>query len=335
MSSTQIASSVSVSSTRGEDDDDAGNERHTQGEESFLSSLQSRISQVESSSNALPLMILDAILPRQVLQIQIHHPTLKALMRRRAFEEERPTIGMLGMARLSNGRTAPLRAGVEVTIVQMDKAPSHDDTGTYSVRASSSEYDDEEEPWDITLRAGRRLVIEGDLDKRDEGWMEARVKFTSSSEQEEDEVSSPKSGEMGGEDRLSVARAISKSRQFTEPNANFDGTSLVDRWIELARENERHPGQIDTLLEQLGDIPPEHEPTERALWVGALINPLPSMGVATEVRPALLVSRKADERVLIALDGIIRTWTEARGCGRGMEKEGFRIVDVLLWNELK
>ncbi len=63
-------------------------------------------------------------------------------------------------------------------------------------------------------------------------------------------------------DRLSVARAISKSKQFTQPNMNMNGSSLVDRWIELARENERIPGQIDTLLKQLGDIPEEH--TERA-----------------------------------------------------------------------
>ena len=115
-------------------------------------------------------------------------------------------------------------------------------------------------------------------------------------------------------DRLSVARAISKSKQFTQPNMNMNGSSLVDRWIELARENERIPGQIDTLLKQLGDIPEEH--TERALWIGALINPLPSLGQAMEIRPQLLVSKKAEERVEVALEAILRSIRHMDGSAR-------------------
>jgi hypothetical protein len=79
---------------------------------------------------------------------------------------------------------------------------------------------------------------------------------------------------------------------------------MVDRWIELARENERHPNQISNLLEQLGPIPPEEDPSERAFWIGALINPLPALGVAMEVRPKLLMAKDAEERVDLALEGI-------------------------------
>ena len=34
----------------------------------------------------------------------------------------------------------------------------------------------------------------------------------------------------------------------------------------------------------LGPMPPADEANERALWVAALINPLPALGVALEVR---------------------------------------------------
>ena len=51
-------------------------------------------------------------------------------------------------------------------------------------------------------------------------------------------------------------------------------------------------------------MPPATNPTDRALWVGALINPLPAMGVAMEIRPALLTANTAKERVDIALNGI-------------------------------
>ncbi|KAL7448686.1 hypothetical protein ACHAWC_000837, partial [Mediolabrus comicus] len=240
-------------------------------------------------------------------------PTLKALMKHRV-NEETPTLGMLGMARLSTGQTVPLKTGVEVDIIQMDKA-----TDVPPGTTSNSD----EEAWDISLRAGRRFTIEGEVDKMEEGWTEARVKFLDSSEEEENEISaivnnpsSAASTESIG-DRLSVARAISRAKEFTAPNMNMrDGASLVDRWIELAKQNERHPGQISTLLKQLGEIPPEHEPTERALWVGALINPLPSMGVAMEIRPALLVSKKAEERVEVALEGLLKSIRHMDGTER-------------------
>ena len=264
---------------------------------------------------AKPLMILDTMLPRQVLQIQIQHPTLKSLMRSRVAMET-PTLGMLGTARISTGQTVPLKAGVEVEIVEIDKADAAGDGGGGGER-----------PWDVSLRAGRRFVIEGDVERVGGGGTEARVKFLVSSAEEEGEVRRSATGPgytaagdaSGGAlgDRLSVARAISKSRVFTEPNMKMkDNASLVDRWIELARQNERHPGQVDALLRQLGEIPQEHEPTERALWVGALINPLPSMGVAKEIRPALLLSKRAEERVEVALDGILRSIRHMDGTSR-------------------
>ena len=35
-------------------------------------------------------------------------------------------------------------------------------------------------------------------------------------------------------------------------------------------------------------MPPAEEPRNRALWVAALINPLPALGVSLEIRPAVL-----------------------------------------------
>ena len=121
--------------------------------------------------------------------------------------------------------------------------------------------------------------------------------------QEEEEIQKSQTTQ----ERMGVARAISKAEQFDAPSANLDGNlSLVDRWIELARANEREEGQIDELLACIGEMPPSDEPSERAFWVGALINPLPAMGVSLEIRPSLLSATSAEQRVDFALEGILR-----------------------------
>jgi hypothetical protein len=258
----------------------------------LLDALRHRQQEIENSATILPLMILDSMLPRQVMDIQLSHPTLKDLINDRMFVKERPTIGMLGMVRTARG-FVPLTNGVEVEIVECERARETPDDSTGST----------EDAWDVTLKAKRRFNISGEVVKTEGGWTEARVNYLDS--KTEEEMQQKQSEKEEGQDPLSLARAMSKSRQFTQPNGNIpNNLSIIERWIELVRENERHPNQIDKLLRQLGEIPPEDQPTERALWIGALINPLPALGVAMEIRPSLLMAKSAEERVDVALGGI-------------------------------
>jgi Lon protease-like protein len=251
---------------------------------SFMESLRSRVAEVQDRDNKMPLVVLDSMLPRQVLKIQVNNPLLMELVRD-CLQNENPFFGMLGLARLRSGEQVHLKSGVEVKIGNPEFVVS-DETSS-GIR--------------VELRAGRRFTIQGEVDNAGGGWTEARVKFLESKEEEEEEITK-------GKDRFSVARAISMAKEFTSPNLNMkDNKSLIDTWIDLAKENERAPGQIDELLEQLGEIPPVEEPSELAFWVGALINPLPALGVALEVRPALLTAKKAEQRVQVALDGILRS----------------------------
>jgi hypothetical protein len=52
------------------------------------------------------------------------------------------------------------------------------------------------------------------------------------------------------------------------------------------------------VLADLGPMPSVGDPEERALWVAALINPLPGLGVAYEIRPAMLATNSASQRYL-------------------------------------
>lgn len=250
----------------------------------FMASLRNRMMEVTDRDTKIPLVVLDSMLPRQVLKIKVNNDLFINLVKSR-LEEETPCFGILGIARLTTGEQVHLTSGVEVQIV--GKPVNHERGGIL-----------------LELKAGRRFALQGEVATANHGWTEGRVKFLSSAEQEQDE----ETGSRSLEERMALVRAIQKTRAFTSPNMNIDGgKSLVDQWILLAKERERKPGQIDQLLQDLGSIPPVEEPSERAFWVGALINPIPAMGVALEIRPALLTAKTAEERTQVALDGILRS----------------------------
>jgi hypothetical protein len=79
---------------------------------------------------------------------------------------------------------------------------------------------------------------------------------------------------------------------------------LVQEWIPLAKTKERIAGQVDAIIERLGQMPTAERPSDRAFWVGALINPIPALGVAMELRPALLLAQSPNERIDIVVAGI-------------------------------
>jgi len=93
--------------------------------------------------------------------------------------------------------------------------------------------------------------------------------------------------------------------------------ALANEWMALVQSGrERSPNQIQKLLEGLGPIPPADQPTSRALWIAALINPLPALGVALEIRPAVLMASTLAQRLQVAEMGLqdsIRRLSQAPG----------------------
>lgn len=246
----------------------------------FMSSLKTRMNEVTQQDSKLPLVVLDSMLPRQVLKITVKNGLLMELVRTR-LQEENPFFGMTGLARLKTGQKVHLKSGVEVEIAGKPKVT--------------------EAGLQLELKAGRRFRVEGDVEATPNGWTQATVQFLNPSE--EDAL------EWDGDDPMTMARAMQNAKTFTDPNANTQdqAKSLVDTWLELARSKERQPGQIDQLLESLGEIPSWEEPTDCAFWVAALINPIPALGVAKEIRPQILSAKTAEQRTQIALDGILNS----------------------------
>lgn len=247
-------------------------------DDDFMKSLRSRMMEVSDRDTKLPIVVLDCMLPRQVIRIEASDEVFIELVRT-LVKDENPCFGMVGMVQTSSGMQVPLKTGVEV---QISGKPELVESGLR-----------------LELVASRRFNIQDEVATNPKGWTEARVTFLNYEEEANEE-------ERNNDDRFSLARAMAKARQFTSPDMSMDeNKSLVDRWVQLARENERAPGQIDKLLLDLGNAPSSESPSELAFWVGALINPLPGMGVAMEIRPSLLTAKTAEERVDIALNGIL------------------------------
>jgi len=80
---------------------------------------------------------------------------------------------------------------------------------------------------------------------------------------------------------------------------------LASEWEETVKVTgrERFPGHLRGIAHDLGCSIPD-EPNARALWVAALINPLPALGVALEIRPAVLTARTTSRRLSVAKQGL-------------------------------
>ena len=77
------------------------------------------------------------------------------------------------------------------------------------------------------------------------------------------------------------------------------------RWFATAGSSEGRVGSNSFLRElHIGPMLPAEEAARRAIWVASLINPIPALGVAYEIRPALLMARDTRGMLKVATDGI-------------------------------
>lgn len=75
--------------------------------------------------------------------------------------------------------------------------------------------------------------------------------------------------------------------------------SLVNEWARwLVQTEKQTPADLRRRLKDNGPMP--KTPKERAIWVGALVNPIPNLGVCMEIRPALLSCQNDHDRMVLA-----------------------------------
>mmetsp|Transcript_22119 Transcript_22119/g.32908 ORF Transcript_22119/g.32908 Transcript_22119/m.32908 type:complete len:111 (+) Transcript_22119:263-595(+) len=79
--------------------------------------------------------------------------------------------------------------------------------------------------------------------------------------------------------------------------------SLVEQWLEQVFQSGK--SDVDGMRERMNSIGPMPDTVgERAIWVGALINPIPPLGVCLEIRPAMLACKNDHQRMQLAIAAI-------------------------------
>lgn len=252
--------------------------------------LQKRIDSLrakEASMEVLRLLVLDATVPKQVLPLTFDGSDAKRQLNAGTFLGEDVELGakfgMLGQAP-SNGQILP--NGVVVEVTRLMQKPD----GTTLVE----------------LTASQRFKIHGQPfeDEERDNAPSGRVIFI------DDDAGAGDQTVLAGE-----GAAASAASPTPHNPTDFDDEAkrqceelpgLVNEWMDLviSRKRERQPGQLDLIKSHIGQMPTTEQPARLACWVAALINPIPALGVAYEIRPALLCAPTVGHMIGIAWQGV-------------------------------
>ena len=174
--------------------------------------------------------------------------------------------------------------------------------------------------WSATLRGGRVFERQGERPKPSSAVTSSEVRWL----------------DLGLSDELSARRSPSRAVEL----ASRELGSLVGAWLELARgggatlwgtdrasasarwggvDPSSRPDRaaaLERMLKDLGEMPPAGRPSERALWVAALLNPCGADRQAwpvLDIRPAVLTATTPMERLSVAKTGMVDSMYKLKG----------------------
>lgn len=102
---------------------------------------------------------------------------------------------------------------------------------------------------------------------------------------------------------------------------------LFAEWEELV--SRFAPGRLERAKAELGAAPPFERPADYAIWAAALVNPLPPLGVAPEIRPATLAAADAAERLRIVKGALEASVEHLRTMARSPLRRVLRQLSTL------
>ncbi|KAL9187921.1 hypothetical protein ACHAXT_006299 [Thalassiosira profunda] len=285
----------------------------------------------------LPVICLDALLPNQRMTGSTTDPTFCNFLRSMGLG------GTFMMTSLNNRQRKIRRFGVvaRIELVDVDGSDANEESNEeYSILSTPTAVSFSivgtrrcevlGSGKDMKDRIGRwRRSYDPDGEESRLGWGDER--FVDKSDEVADEaVSQSNSDDTWSSNKVSIIDEASEDDATTDAIAKATYLiPLIERWISLAsdqttydnvdvvagtRRKSGEPGlsvNASALLrkvqQELGPMPPPGRPTAFAVWGAALVNPLPALGVATEVRGAVLEAEGAERKLAILERGLVRS----------------------------
>ena len=260
--------------------------------------LSRRIDELKAVRPLRSLVLPEALLPLQQLQLSLNAETGSLC---REFYDSGEPIGIFG---------AGLSHGVEAHVAEVNK--EFNDSGFGDPMLCTAE-----------IVAGRIIqrVEAPEIGPLAGDWLECEVRLI----------------DLGLSDQLMAAMTPSRVVQLAARELG----PLVSQWLDLARGGgtdlhgqprqprssgapssgapsspEADGAAVSKMLAELGELPAVDRPSERALWVGALINPAgvaSSQWPAMDLREHLLTATTPLERLSVAKTGLIDSIYKLKG----------------------
>ena len=221
-----------------------------------------------TQTETLGVFVLEPLLPHQTMQLHVFERRYRSLV-----QQSLEGAGTFGMAFETRTPDDSAVLFTKVAITESRPLPG----GRFH----------------ITI-VGKRMFRADSVDLGDTGFLVARGSVLDLDAQDAEAAAA--AGAAGGSaDDLTVTAEELVAR--------------ADEWMRLVREggHERAPRHLSRVLDELGPMPPPWCPSQRAFYVAALINPLPGLGVAPEIRPAILRARCGKDRLAVAREGVDRS----------------------------
>lgn len=224
----------------------------------------------------LGVFVLDPILPGQMLDLNVFEPRYLEMVRR-CLDDQPPLPGYLG----NTSRPAEeeiLGERGSRRFAMMTSVPTAGRYGTEVEIVGDTRENSVGNRMLVRVRGVRVFeVLDGHTDNYSGLW-EASVRYVTDYDAGEVEGADERDGDGDGSDGPTAQEL---SRDLDDTLASWEAAVLAGGW-------ERRHGQMDRVRTSLGPLPDHHRCAARALWAAALINPLPGLGVAREIRHHVL-----------------------------------------------
>ena len=262
----------------------------------------------DEHDESFPLFVLEPLLPGQRMYLHVFEMRYRLMMQHVMQQHDsgrRPQFGMVG--RHGNGEEGVAQYGVRAEIESCHCLP--DGRFQVVIQGKSMFRIAQSEMGPFGYWQAHVVPVDLELEQQQQQQHEGVHHDATQDSHATTTITATSASTMAMESTAQAARQDANDGDCQELAQNV--LELYHTWAKRVVKNqwERRPNHLQHVLDILGPPPPTTKPGTLAVWVAAAMNPLPPLGVAREIRPAILAARTPTERLQIVKDALDESLT--------------------------